>query len=351
MGNRPLFVVLAFLICGTFHKTNAQDAQFSQFFAAPVYHNPAFAGGAFAPRLVMNYRNQWPSLDANFQTTSFSVDHHLESLNSGIGISFLDDQQGINRLRNSQVALQYSYMIKATDDFFIRFGLQGAYAINQTTSTANLIFGDQLNSNGFTGMPTSDPIRSSTGNQFSYADFSSGLLLYNKDLWLGLTANHLTRPNVAIIRSDTSASNLPIKYTLTGGVNIPLANPYSTAGLSSKEFMATAAFILQKQASSTLFSIGSYLTYSPLTIGLWYRGLPVRRERGSFLNNDAFIGLIGYRMDNFSIGYSYDLTISPLRGTTGGSHEISISYQLDKIQKNIPFYKQRRREELSCPKF
>lgn len=349
MGNRPLFVVLAFLICGTFHKTNAQDAQFSQFFAAPVYHNPAFAGGAFAPRLVMNYRNQWPSLDANFQTTSFSVDHHLESLNSGIGISFLDDQQGINRLRNSQVALQYSYMIKATDDFFIRFGLQGAYAINQTTSTANLIFGDQLNANGLTGNPTADPLKSSTGNQFSYADFSSGLLLYNKDLWIGLTANHLTRPNVAINRSDVS--NLPIKYTLTGGVNIPLTNPYSSAGLASKEFMATAAFILQKQASSTLFSLGSYLTYSPLTIGLWYRGLPVRREGGSFLNNDAFIGLIGYRMDNFSIGYSYDLTISTLRGTTGGSHEISISYQLDKIQKNIPFYKQRRREELSCPKF
>lgn len=349
MGNRPLFVVLAFLIYGTFHQTSAQVAQFSQFFAAPVYHNPAFAGGAFAPRLVMNYRNQWPSLDANFQTTSFSIDHHLESLNSGVGISFLDDQQGINRLRNTQVAAQYSYMIKATDDFFIRFGLQAAYAMNQTTSTSNLIFGDQLNANGLTGNPTSDPLKTSTGNQFSYADFSSGILLYNQDMWVGLTANHLTTPNVAINRADISS--LPVKYTLTGGINIPLTNPYSSAGLASKEFVATAAFILQKQASSTLFSLGSYLTYSPLTIGLWYRGLPVRREGGSFLNNDAFIGLIGYRMDNFSIGYSYDLTISPLRGTTGGSHEISISYQLDKLQKNIPFYKQRRKEELSCPKF
>ena len=40
----------------------AQDPQYSQFYAAPQYLNPAFTGMTIQDRIVINYRHQWPSI-------------------------------------------------------------------------------------------------------------------------------------------------------------------------------------------------------------------------------------------------------------------------------------------------
>ncbi len=63
----------------------AQDPQFTQFYANPLYLNPAFAGTARCPRVVMNYRNQWPALTGTFVTTSASYDQHVDGLNGWLG--------------------------------------------------------------------------------------------------------------------------------------------------------------------------------------------------------------------------------------------------------------------------
>ena len=61
-----LFSLVVFFVVGL-NKTLAQDPQFSQFYAAPLYLNPAFAGSAQEARVGINYRNQWPQIDdANF---------------------------------------------------------------------------------------------------------------------------------------------------------------------------------------------------------------------------------------------------------------------------------------------
>ena len=49
----------------------AQDPEFTQFYANKLYLNPAFAGSHNCPRIVMNYRNQWPAITGNFVTTAF----------------------------------------------------------------------------------------------------------------------------------------------------------------------------------------------------------------------------------------------------------------------------------------
>jgi hypothetical protein len=65
---------------------------------------------------------------------------------------------------------------------------------------------------------------------------------------------------------------------------------------------------------------------------------------------EAFVALLGYRQDNFSIGYSYDMTISNLGLPSGGAHEISIAYLFDlDISIKKPYLKIKR--SLSCPKF
>ena len=44
----------------------AQDPQFSQYYAAPLYLNPAFTGSEMLPRIGANYRNQWPGIELDF---------------------------------------------------------------------------------------------------------------------------------------------------------------------------------------------------------------------------------------------------------------------------------------------
>ena len=81
----------------------AQDPQFTQFYANPLYLNPAFAGTARCPRVVMNYRNQWPALTGTFVTTSASYDQHVDGLTGGLGLLVTHDQAGKGTLNTTTV--------------------------------------------------------------------------------------------------------------------------------------------------------------------------------------------------------------------------------------------------------
>ena len=56
---------------------------------------------------------------------------------------------------------------------------------------------------------------------------------------------------------------------------------------------------------------------SPIIAGIWYRH--------TFENPDGVIFLLGIKQKRFKFGYSYDLTLSKLKGTTGGAHEVSLA--------------------------
>lgn len=347
-------IIVLFLLGSVFGTAKAQDPQFSQFYAAPLYHNPAFAGSAHVPRFMVNYRNQWPSLSANYVTSVVSGDFYVDKFNSGVGIVLMNDSQGANRLKNTEASLLYSYQLQLSDDSFLRLGVQGTYS-NRGFDVFGLTFGDQFNGTGFTN-PTQDPLANSANyRNANIFDVSAGLLYYNPKLWVGFSSHHLTEPNVDLVVANTVSTGqggaLPRKYTLTGGVNIPLSNPYSNAANSGRELIATPAFLIKSQGKFSQLDLGTYFTYSPLTLGVWYRGIPIKKYQTNRINHDALVVLAGFRFDNFSFGYSYDLTVSNLGFSTGGSHEISISYVFNSFESSLPPYVKRRRKELSCPKF
>ncbi|RYU95601.1 PorP/SprF family type IX secretion system membrane protein [Emticicia agri] len=340
------------LLCTVCLNSLAQDPQFSQFYAAPLYQNPAFAGGAYAPRLIANYRNQWPSIDANFVTASFSFDHYIEKLNSGIGILATNDSQGPARIKSTEFSAIYSYQVRINEENFLRLGVQGTYA-NKTLNYLGLTFGDQYTNSGYTGLPTDDPLIRDPRNirPIQYIDYSAGALFYNSKSWLGVSTHHLTQPSFTFNSAlGGEQSFVPMKISVSGGLRIPLNNPYSNAANVDREFSVSPAFLYKRQGKFDQLDLGFYATYSPLTLGLWYRGIPIKKKDITRTNHDALIFLVGVRQDNFSIGYSYDITVSSLGFSTGGSHEISIAYQFDPIEKKRS-RSRRMKKELSCPKF
>ena len=98
--------------------------------------------------------------------------------------------------------------------------------------------------------------------------------------------------------------------------------------------------------------LGAYFTLAPLVIGTWYRGVPIEKSAsGTGGNRESVVVLLGYRKDHFSIGYSYDLTISKLGLPSGGSHELSLAYLFDLNSSSIQKTYQKFKRNLSCPKF
>ena len=76
-----LFALLAAVTLGITTDALAQDPAFTQFYANPMYLNPAMAGSANCPRISLNHRNQWPNLRGSFITNSISIDKNVEALN------------------------------------------------------------------------------------------------------------------------------------------------------------------------------------------------------------------------------------------------------------------------------
>ena len=342
---KKIFTILGFFTCfGAF----AQDPQFSQFYANPLYLNPAFAGAAQTSRATINYRNQWPALSANYITSAASFDTYLDKYNSGLGITLLNDTQFSN-LRSTDIGLHYAYQMRLNEDNFLRMGLQTSY-VNRGSDFYKLTFGDQLSDRGATGAPTLDPVRDN-GVRVNYFDASVGALFYNQNTWVGFSASHINRPDQSVVRG--SAAYLPMKFTLHAGYKFILGEGTVGHGLGSemnREASISPTILYKKQGEFDQLDAGVYFTYSPLVLGVWYRGIPVKQYKAGINNHDALVFLVGYRADNLSFGYSYDTTISTLGVGTGGSHEISISYLFEPLligKKKKPYNK----KELACPKF
>jgi type IX secretion system PorP/SprF family membrane protein len=331
----------------------AQDPLYSQYYAAPMYLNPALTGSSNTPRFTLNYRNQWPGLAANYVTTSFAAEHYIDKYNSGVGLLFTTDNQ-YKDLSTTNIGLLYSYNQTINDDISVRFGLQTSYNTRGIGSNWDrFTFGDQLDPNGNpTGGPTIDPIASLPNPKINYLDFSTGTIAYTDNYWLGLGVKHINRPVYNFISSSQNV-RLPMLFSLHGGYKFFLPDGAIDFGLGEeidKEKSISPSFLYERRGPYQHLDLGCYLTYAPLIMGVWYRGLPLfKQDLAGATRNVAAVFMLGYKQDNITFGYSYDANLLSKLNNTGGAHEISISYQLalDKSSRN---YHRKKAKPIPCPK-
>ena len=336
--------VSAFIFCIFYQTVSAQDPQFSQFYAAPLYLNPAFAGSSGLARVGLNYRNQWPSLNANFVTYSAYFDYFFEDYNSGVGLLLTSDREGLVGLQSHSAAFQYAYQLRLTDNITFRPGVHVA-AVTKNINFNNLVFESQINP--ITGY---DPNLGSGEGGFNdnvfYVDLGLGGLFYSDNFWIGGSFHHLTEPNEAF--SDENIAALPMKISIHGGYRIPISSANNTYAFGSlRDISITPTAQYKAQGEFDQLDLGMYFTYEPLVLGLWYRGLPFK-ELNNISNNESVIVLVGLTKGNLNIGYSFDYTISQLGIASGGAHELSLRYEFflgdpRKPAKNV--------RKIPCPSF
>src|SRR4051812_10590774 len=122
---------------------NGQHYQFSQFYAAPSYLNPAFTGANVCSRVSLNYRSQWEAIPGTFTTYQVSLDHTLARYKSGIGLQVFKDKAGINGLSTTQINLLYAYETRINKKVMGRAGVSVGSAQRSVDYSA-FTFGDQI---------------------------------------------------------------------------------------------------------------------------------------------------------------------------------------------------------------
>ncbi len=335
---RELFLII---LCASVFSAKAQDPQFSQFYAAPQYLNPAFTGNTEQSRITANYRNQWPAVPNSVSFVSYTAayDHNLEYFNSGLGIIATRDEAGTAALSNTTVGVSYAYKVRLNRKWAWKTGLQFNFG-QRSINYDDLIFGDQL----LTGNTSSASSAAYTGQSVSYMDINSGTVLYSRDFWLGVAVHHLNQPNQSLVGGKAP---LPMKYSAHAGYKIPLKQNIKHKTIASLLLAAN----YKRQLDWDQLEIGSYVSYDPFIFGAWYRGFPFKEIPGVHLNNEAIVALLGYTIYDFKIGYSYDVTISSLTPSiSGGAHEVAIVWEW-----SDPSNKRKRRRPsqmfIPCPSF
>lgn len=323
--------ILALLALLSFHTTaDAQDPGFSQFYANPLYLNPALAGATLCPRLIGNFRDQWPSIGGAFITYNASYDQYVDFMHGGVGLLLTADRAGGGNLNTTAISLMYAYTFNISSKLNASAAARVGY-FQRHLAWENLTFEDMIDPQGGFTLPTSEkaPDNATVGAP----DFSLGVMLsYNDRYYGGIAVDHLSQPDIGFYSDKTS--KLSMKYTVHAGTLIDLGGN----GIGNeREFSLSPNILYQQQATFHQLNIGMYLTVDPFVGGVWFRH--------NFENADALIPMVGIHYKNLRVGYSYDVTVSKLSSVSGGAHEVSASWQFPCVEKR------RHIRAIKCPRF
>ncbi|NEM96380.1 PorP/SprF family type IX secretion system membrane protein [Pontibacter burrus] len=337
MLSKKQILCIALWLCG--FTATAQDVLFSQQYASRLYYNPAFAGLGHDWSVSLHHRNQWPALNGAFVTNQLSADLLLPNTKSAISLLVQQDKAGIGGLQKLQAAAGYAYHTPLTDRLALSAGLQtsiNSLSINYN----NLVFGDQLSDNGQVALTSAE---ASTFEPVRYLSFSTGLLLYTNQLLFGVAASHLNKPEYGFAEK----TRLPIRFTANAVYKFYLDG--SPNGNSFAEKSVSPAVTIIHQENFTRLDVGLHTNYTPLSLGLVYKGVPAT---GGANQEQALTVIAGLQLNQLKIGVSHDVGITAFTRQNGGATEISVVFE--RLTSDNMF-RSRSRSKISrrivCPAF
>ncbi len=319
---------------------NAQESQFSQYYAASLFLNPAFNGIYNEPSLHMNHKRQMQQLQILNELTQVSFilpikpNGKFERSIGGVGLMAYNEKSGIDGVFQKDAAfLNYAQNLKfgVLTSYIISVGLQAGYELRSVNFGA-LTWGSQYNIfYGFDDtLPT--PVTEFDERRGSVVINSGIMYYYNPDrnymlhkysAFAGISVTNLNRPNKSF--NIQSGEREPMLWKYNGGIEFKI-----------KKLFVTPSLLALYTRRNTQFNAGLNLAYVPnadrynalgpqLLFGAWYR------------YRDSFIFMGGIKFSSITIRGSFDLNSKlfiPDRtiDLAQNSVEISIQYSLSKKQ-------------------
>jgi type IX secretion system PorP/SprF family membrane protein len=310
--------LLLMMITGLLLLSNRSAAQvdphFTQYYAYPLWLNPAFTGvidGSY--RVTGNYRKQWPGSNSASTNQALSADFVMPKSFS-IGATIFSQRTGDGSYQYNTAYLSMGYQVRLTAYKILSAGFQIGM-LNRRMDATKYQYGSQFNP--MQGYDPTMPSGETFANQSATSlDGSIGLLYFdgnpNKSVnpFIGVSLYHPSEPSNQFLTNGED-NRIPARYSLHGGLRIKMNDQW--------DILPSAIYTGQGSANEVAMGLSLSMKIDgnkDLIAGAMYR------------LNDAIAPNIGLHLNGMTIGFSYDVTTSQLKtaSSANGGYELSISF-------------------------
>lgn len=374
-----LLVVLRVIFAGA--SLSAQDPFFSQFYANPVYLNPAYAGLDAGTQLTLNYRDQWFGIpdgastpfQGGYRTMNATLNQRLpcfmgiDRANFGLAGSFFRDETGSAPFTTSGGSLAFAFEYAILDPSWNK--KRGLSRLEGRIGTQIGFLQSSLNDGGFIYSYQLDPVVGLQGgtsslnlNTGGYPTMNIGGMLrgavkhglHNYTLFsIGASVSSVNQPDISLEEGATDI-RLPMRTTFHFGFTKKITSRSGTKHYNPMYLAPQFRWDSQLNGKLNLYTFGTYLLGRGHYSGLFFQfnspNAPATNTGDAIggRNTNALIfnwGIdlrsvldVGERWRNratgWIVGFSYDLPISGVNaGATLGSLEINCRILLSELGK------------------
>lgn len=324
---KPIFhTILVLFICLLGVSTmNAQDIHYSQFYQSPLMLNPSLTGhipGKY--RINAMYRRQWPTITSGrpvYETPMIGFDMNLlrteNRFNSlGLGIALMNDRNSGGLLNNIEVmgSIAYHLDLKKNMKTYLSAGLQ-AGVINKRLDAEGILFPNEIDEEGMETLPSNEVFDNTSiwlpdfRLGLTFSGFPSAKTRYK----IGAGLYHLTQPKESFFDDD---NKLPLRVVV-----------HADGRFGGTRFGVEPKVLFQTQAKAMELVGGLLFNIGIVRKASLYLGGDVRVDGGvDGIGLDSGNAIVGLRLDDWDVGFSYDFNISDLRNATDlrGAIEFSL---------------------------
>ncbi len=298
--------LLVFILCSS--PCNAQsNPQINFFMFNKTQFNPAFAGKDNAISATGLYREQWVGLKGAPSTQMLNVDMPAYFFKGGVGLSLSNRMTGAKR--TTRLNLHYAYHHAFA---FGQIGGGVSAGVVQRAFDGSELTAPQGSYEA--GIDHNDNYIPATNQSGFSPGVSIGGYFSRNDFYAGISATNLLESRTTIDTKNGSAQIQSNRnYYFTSGVEIDLLKKVSW----KPSVLVKSDFNAMQIDFNSLFIFNDNI-YG----GLAFRGY-------SRTSKDALSGMFGFKLgSNFTVGYSYDFSLSQLNKVNSGSHEVMLNYTL-----------------------
>ncbi len=296
-----IFTLLGLIFFNCSGLYSQQLPSFSQFYINDAIINPGNTGYATRNPIWISNRKEWVGLSSSPNTLTASGNFKLSRL-MGLGFNIYKDATG-GAITRSGVAINYAYHVRFTKDFNMSLGLSGV--VNQ--------FG--FDNSKVKTLYQNDPLMPLNLQKAITPDANAGIMFRYKNAFkIGLASHQLLESPLQELDSSHQSNRLARHFYFTTAFSF---------SIDSAIKIEPSVVLRKTEISDLALDLNLKLKFGK---AFWIAA--------SYRPSHSLVGLVGFNLKNFNVGYSYDYYITSNIPYTSASQEIFLGYFIKSKVKN-----------------